>query len=304
MLPLAGSKANVSWSRDPSKNPPSFSFVWVNHTGRPTGNTGVNVGVTNSTTAGSKEVPYPSPGRYKLSIFEALNVVSYLDDPLFTNKQETIVLAPDGSALLSSELSTPPSSVSSTSGEDSNTALPSSTPPESASQTRSSMSVPIVVGTIGGSLMLGLMAFIIRYYFRKRRSTAGRQTSSLDIDPFLTQLSEKNVVSSKSDGIAAQRPQQPEPDTVAQQGPDTTKPESPPSIDPPENASATRTPTVAQNTVEGLVNVAPSSRREMQVLTTDELAVELNQRLQEEGRWDVDESLPGYPESNHGRSRS
>ncbi|KAL0057352.1 hypothetical protein AAF712_016008 [Marasmius tenuissimus] len=158
--------------------------------------------------------------------------------------------------------------------------------------------VAIVVSAIGGFLMIGVIALILRCYLRKRRSAAGRQRSSLDIDPFLTQPSEKNVIASKSDGTATQQlSKQPEANIVVRhdigRASDTK-------MERPSFGSENTTTTVSQNNVEDPVNVARTSRREMQVFTTDELAVELNQRLHEEGRWDVDEALPGYPESNHG----
>ncbi|KAJ8079996.1 hypothetical protein PM082_016822 [Marasmius tenuissimus] len=191
--------------------------------------------------------------------------------------------------------------------------VPSVTAPESrppsASQATSSTPLPVVaiaVSAIGGLLILGLVAIIFRCYLRKRHSAAGRQTSPLNINPFLTQPSEKNVIPSKSDDsdtAIQQRFQHPEAHIMAHQESDT-KAEPPPLIDSPNNAVATGTPTVVENGVEGPTNVTLASRTEMRVFTTDELAVELNQRLQEEGRWDVDESLPGYPESNYGRSHS
>ncbi|KAK1226705.1 hypothetical protein PQX77_010308 [Marasmius sp. AFHP31] len=192
--------------------------------------------------------------------------------------------------------------------------VPSNTAPESrpsivpeAPETPSSTPLPvvaIVVSAIGGFLVFGLVAFILRWHLRKRRSAAGRQKSPLSIDPFLTQPSEKNAIPSKFDDTAIQpRPDQPEVGIMVYHdvGRDpATKVEPRPLGS--ESTTTTDTPLVSQNGVEGLVNVALTSRREIQLFTTDELAVELNQRLQEEGRWDVNESLPGYPESNHGRS--
>ncbi|KAK1231210.1 hypothetical protein PQX77_005680 [Marasmius sp. AFHP31] len=194
--------------------------------------------------------------------------------------------------------------------------VPSITAPESrpssapkTPETPSSTPLPVVaiaVSAIGGFLIFGLIAFILRCYLRKRRSAAGRQTSPLGIDPFLTQPSEKNAIPSKSDDTdIQQRPKQPEVDIVVHhdvgRDPDTKVERRSLGSD---STTATNTLAVSQNGVEGLVNVAPTSRREVQTLTTDELAVELNQRLQEEGRWDVDESLPEYLENNHRSSRS
>ncbi|KAL0058961.1 hypothetical protein AAF712_014328 [Marasmius tenuissimus] len=314
---VARLKANVTWGRDPSKDPSSFVLVWVTFGTEDLQQGGVPVNVANSTVSGVTEVPYPDAGWYQLGMTEAaLSALTH--GPLFISDREVRVSEASGDTFFtSSGPSTVPTSASIKAIH--STELPSSTASGSesrpsasddASQTRKLPIVPIVVGAIVGSiLMLGSVVFILRCYLRKRRSAG--QTPSLEIYPFRMQPSEK-AISPKSDYEAAQqRTQRPEADITIHQDigrdPDI-KLAPPPDWADPEDTLPASTLVLVRNGVDGLVDVAlapATPRSAMQVFTTDELVMELNQRLQEEGQlWDVDESLPGYPESDQRRSRS
>ncbi|KAK1223026.1 hypothetical protein PQX77_014103 [Marasmius sp. AFHP31] len=175
--------------------------------------------------------------------------------------------------------------------------------PSDVSQTHRStpMAVaPIVAGTIGGLLMLGVIALAVRCHLRKRRS--GTQTSVI-ISPFLTHESGNRAVPTVTDGTGirqgSERPGINQ-GTISRNFPDTEfEPPPPVNLEYAEDASSTAITPVAQSSLEGasLTRAVPY-RPDMRVFTTDELVMELKQRLWEEGRWELDESLPGYPESD------
>ncbi|KAJ8090128.1 hypothetical protein PM082_018712 [Marasmius tenuissimus] len=325
----SGSITHVPWSREPDKDPQTFEFVWVTsgsgdlHFQRT--NIIVNLNDTNQK-GETTDVPFPQkPGPYRLAIFGV--PFAPANEPLFTDDQEVVVEPLDGSMAMpprgtptnaidttqsgSSSQRTTQSPANSTSSLSSGT-TPKNTPasqPSNASQTHNSGQVPLapmVGGVIGGVLVPGLAVFAIRCYLRKRRS---KSQGSLDIDPFPAHLSEPKVCPPESDGTASQqRHEQPDinQDDIATRdvgrNPDTK-------VDPLPlvhlqyaGNTISATPPV-ENGLEGPnVARATTSRPELEVFTTDELVVALNQRLQEEGRWEIEESLPGYPESNQGRS--
>ncbi|KAJ8090108.1 hypothetical protein PM082_018691 [Marasmius tenuissimus] len=159
----------------------------------------------------------------------------------------------------------------------------------------------MVGGVIGGVLALGLILFAFRRYLRKRRSKA---QDPLDIDPFPTHHSEPKALSPASGDTTAQQPLEiNQDDRYIGHDPDA-KVEHQPLVHLRYAEDASSTTPAVQNGVNN-INIAPAvfPRSGIEVFTTDELVVALNQRLQEEGRWEIDESLPGYPESDQGRSR-
>ncbi|KAL0057075.1 hypothetical protein AAF712_016303, partial [Marasmius tenuissimus] len=189
--------------------------------------------------------------------------------------------------------------------------------PSDVSQARNSPPVrvvPVVLGAISGLLMLGVIAFALQCYLRKRRSWS---PSSFHVYPVLTQISQTRVFSPESDGTTAQQgPHEPGVSraNIVARGIDydpDAKSDWPPLVDleyaQPEVTSLTPTttaPVVQIIPVDPNATTAVAFRLGMGVFTTDELAVELNQRLREEGRWDNRESLPEYSsEGGHGRSR-
>ncbi|KAJ8080002.1 hypothetical protein PM082_016828 [Marasmius tenuissimus] len=69
--PHSGSKANVSWSRDPSLGDPrGFSFAWLSINSAPFRSLGINpVVIESDRLAGDVQLIYPSPGQYNIGIF-------------------------------------------------------------------------------------------------------------------------------------------------------------------------------------------------------------------------------------------
>ncbi|KAK1229116.1 hypothetical protein PQX77_007848 [Marasmius sp. AFHP31] len=323
--PVAGLDASVPWIRDPSEDPLTFQLVW-RYIERPGERLpGASVAVQQDTSSGVMYIPYPMPGRYHIAIFGVANG-NLTTDFLCTGAQEIEVQGSTNTLTTSTgalTIFTPPTNgreggastqTSATSGEGSKTTLPlqsSSTAAESqppnASQTHSSTRVvvaPLVGGVICGVLALASILFALRWYLRKRRSKA---QDPLDIDPFPTHPSEPKSLSPGSDDTTTQQHSDTNQDDITarhiDRNPDAKVERQPPvHLRFAEDASST-TPAV-QNGVDGMY-VAPGAfpRPGIEVFTTDELAFALNQRLQEEGRWEIDESLPGYPDSDQGRSR-
>ncbi|KAL0056607.1 hypothetical protein AAF712_016788 [Marasmius tenuissimus] len=325
-MPATGQNATVQWSRDPSKDPRNFQLVW-RFIDRPAAKLpGIFVDVLQDIAQDVAQVQYPAPGRYHIAIF-AVTPDHPTGDFICTGAQAIEVLAPSNSISISSG----PSSISTTSTGDeegetssrtndastsknregSKTTLfpgfPSTTaesPPHNASQIPSSTRIavgPIVGGAIGGVLALGLILFAFRWYLQKRRSKA---QGPLNIDPFPAHHSEPKALSPGSGDTTTQQPLEVnQDDRYIGRDPDA-KVEHQPLVHLRYAEDASSTTPVVRNGVDD-TNVAPAAlpRPGIEVFTTDELVVALNQRLQEEGRWEIDESLPGYPESDQGRSR-
>ncbi|KAK1215315.1 hypothetical protein PQX77_022074 [Marasmius sp. AFHP31] len=177
--------------------------------------------------------------------------------------------------------------------------------PHNASQNHSSTPAPvasIVGGVIGGVLAVGLIFFVLRWRMRRRRSQA---QGFLDIEPFPTHPSKPKVPTPESDNTTPQQHSATNQDDIAARHDPDAKAERQPLVHSGryvEDVSST-TPAV-QNSLDGTnVNSASLHRPGiLEVFTTDELVDALNQRLREEGRWETDESLPGYPDSDQGRS--
>ncbi|KAJ8090130.1 hypothetical protein PM082_018714 [Marasmius tenuissimus] len=379
-----GRETQVNWGRDPTKDSPTFEFVWIATESGERERTNVGIDLTSTDikkTGDTINVLYPKPGRYNLAIYSV--PVNLADNPLFTGNQEIRVedspddtttsetsvtsttisiirlpqssLAPSqtntgttssGRGTTTNILSVPPTpsasnvtnmetsqstlssnartttSESATSREVSNTTLSATATtrnyPSNVSQTRNAPPVrvvPIVVGAISGLLMLGVIAFTLRCYLRKRRSASH---SSFHIYPVSTQLSQSRDSLPESDSTTAQQgPHGPGVSraNIVAQGIDydlDTKSDWPALVDPdcaePEVTSltpATTAPVVQRILVDPNAATAVAFRLGMGVFTTDELAVELNQRLREEGRWDNRESLPEYSsDSGYARLRS
>ncbi|KAJ8090125.1 hypothetical protein PM082_018709 [Marasmius tenuissimus] len=169
------------------------------------------------------------------------------------------------------------------------TTSPSASRPTGLSQAHKSNSVPvapIVGGVIVGLLKLGAIACSIQCNLRKRRSKAQ--------EPHGTALQQHLQQSGiNQDDIAAHSLDR---DSDA-------KLEQPSVVHLRYAENATSTPGI-QDSLEGLyvASVLPYKPK-IEPFTTDQSVVASNRRLQEEGRWETDESLPGYPGSDQGRSR-
>ncbi|KAL0056805.1 hypothetical protein AAF712_016582, partial [Marasmius tenuissimus] len=168
--------------------------------------------------------------------------------------------------------------------------------------------VPVIAGTIGGVLIVIVVTFAVRCYLRER--CPGMQ--ALDINTFPTHVSGNGAIPpDTNDTDIQQGSEQPHINQVdigvRHSGRADTKLEPPPSVnlEHAEDACPATIASAARNSLEG-PNVVPATpfRSEMGAFTTDELVVELKQRMREEGRWDRDESLPGYTESDQGTSHS
>ncbi|KAL0061058.1 hypothetical protein AAF712_012120 [Marasmius tenuissimus] len=134
---------------------------------------------------------------------------------------------------------------------------------------------------------------------------------ALDINPFPTHVSGNGAIPpDTNDTDIQQGSEQPHINQVdiggRHYGRADTKPEPPPSanLEYAKDACSATIASATQNSLEGGLNfiLATPVRPEMGAFTTEELVVELKQRMQEEGRWNRDESLPGYPESDQGIS--
>ncbi|KAL0056831.1 hypothetical protein AAF712_016556 [Marasmius tenuissimus] len=334
--PKPGSKIVASWSRDPFKDPRTFEFGWIEIGTNATHIhlTGSTINITETTTVGSMEVTYPfesggplfindqeidveSPtggtitssesSAFATTTSERLQATSETSLSGHDDPSQTDDLSGPSIHLTSSQSSAMSTSVS-------NAPLPSETQctmsesqPSDVSQTHHSdplAVVPVVAGTIGGVLMIVMVAFAARCYLRERRS--GMQTRG--INPFLTHESENRGILTDTDSTGVQQ-RSGRPGTNQaniDRSPDTELGPPPPVIleYTEDTSSATAITAAVRSSLEGpsIARAAPY-RQELRVFTTDELAAELKQRLWEEGRWELDESLPGYPESDQGTSQ-
>ncbi|KAK1215316.1 hypothetical protein PQX77_022075 [Marasmius sp. AFHP31] len=323
--PETGSMALVPWSRE-STDPTTFEFVWTTIDSKGLRETGVIVNVTNAILFSNTQVPYPESGHYHLAIYGV--PFASTNGPLFTSDQEVTVENVGGASTL---ISSGPSAFPATEGQStvtlgvtnsgSRTIVRSSTKtilsfdssstttesqPHAASQNHISTPAPvapIVGGVIGGVLTVGLILFVLRWRLQRGRSQA---QGSLDIEPFPTYPSKPKVPPPESGNSTPQQHSATHQDDIAARytyrDPDA-KVEHQPLVHPRYAEDTSSTTPAVQNGLDG-TNVAPVTfpRPGIEVFTTDELAFALNQRLQEEGRWDIDETLPGYPDSSQGRS--
>ncbi|KAK1222664.1 hypothetical protein PQX77_014480 [Marasmius sp. AFHP31] len=380
IAPSPGLNALVTWTRDLSKDPDTFEFVWMPIGSTDIQRTGVSVNVTAQPTIAQGALailPYPAEGLYHLAIFGVPGFSDRASEPLLTSSYKIKVEPAVGSAVTSSiELSTTPTTATTsglwgsiltpsltltsttndrpgrtsisrpsvpttsessatdtedsdslrpsttqtsmlesfTSSEHSDSSLPSSATvknqPSDSSQAHRPTSfavVPIVAGTIGGVLTVVVVVFAVQCYLRERCS--GTQT--LDVNPFLTQVSRNRAVPPDTHDTSSQQgsaqPSIIQTDIGAlgvSRDPETQlEPPPPVSLENVENTCSATIASAARNNLER-PNVVPATpfKPEMGVFTTDELVVELKQRMREEGRWERDESLPGYPESDQGTS--
>ncbi|KAJ8090132.1 hypothetical protein PM082_018716 [Marasmius tenuissimus] len=297
-------------------DPTTFEFVWKpTILGKPQ-ERGFIVDSTDPTTSGNAtELLYPNPGQYRLAIFSVPRDLA--SDLLFTSTQEILVedLANSDSGELGSSMIS--DTVTTNNGQKATslfnanlagaTPLPSNTTSQdqrfNVSDPGNSAPVPvfpIVIGAIGGVLTMVLLAFILRCYLRKRRS---KGQGLFDINPFATRSAAPRILPPVSDSTAPlQHPQQPDiyQESIAARSidhdADTDAEAGHLPIYPQYTENTTFTPPAIQDDLEE-PNIAPpaasTTRTGMAMFTTDELVVELNQRLQEEGRWKIDESLPG-----------
>ncbi|KAK1229115.1 hypothetical protein PQX77_007847 [Marasmius sp. AFHP31] len=337
---VAGAKISVSYSRGLPEEPADIVFVWLRMPKgdpRPTSRT-LN---GTSPLSGVIEVECPDPGKWELAAFESpfsseakllfareeeieVTEPSGSNAPsnsVTTTSTETHTSVPNSG--IPPPISSPTSRTTPSPGSSSTTAerwanpssrrnlriqstfvLPRSQPhdaPQNHSSTPAPVA-PIVGGIIGGALAVALILFVLRCRLRRRRFQA---QGSLNIEPFPTHPSEPKVSPPGSDNTTPQQHTGTNQDDIAARytyrDPDA-KVERQPLVH-LQYAEDTSTTPAVQNGLDG-TNVAPATfpRPGIEVFTTDELAFALNQRLQEEGRWEIDESLPGYPDSDQGRS--
>ncbi|KAK1229113.1 hypothetical protein PQX77_007845 [Marasmius sp. AFHP31] len=310
---VAGTTVNVTYNREFPGDPADIVFVWLpmpKGDPRPTKDT---LDGTSPVPSGEIEVECPDPGKWKLAAFESpFNPSEGRGTLLAIREEEIEVTEPSGSNAPTSSATTistdTPTSVSSPTSRTTSSPGSSSTTAESqphdASQNHSSTPAPVapIVGSvIGGVLAVGLILSVLRWRMRRRRSQA---QGSLDIEPFPTQPSEPKVPPPESGNTTPQQHSGTNQDDIALGRDPDAKVERQPLVHLRYTEDTSSTAPAVQNGVDGMT-VAPGAfpKPGIEVFTTDELVFALNQRLQEEGRWEIDESLPGYPDSDQGRSR-
>ncbi|KAL0568438.1 hypothetical protein V5O48_013544 [Marasmius crinis-equi] len=277
--PVEGAKVSVSWSRDTAKDPRLFEFEWLPISDQfPEMDSLVEVGASDA--SGTTELTFPPKGQYRLAILSDPTA-----SPLFTSDQ-AIEVGGNSTTSGSSTSSGGAQTSTQTSG------LATQTPGPSGSH---STSLGQILGaTLAGLFALSLVISGIRLRSRhkhQRQAHARRPEPDL-IDPELT-------VDPLPSGLDAETRQsrpaskklEPTPEPVQHtavveasdvMNTDTTVSEPPP----PANAL----PVVDESRVGPFAG-----------FTTDELVLELNQRIQtEDGQWDENETLPEYPGSERG----
>ncbi|KAL0575923.1 hypothetical protein V5O48_006053 [Marasmius crinis-equi] len=180
-------------------------------------------------------------------------------------------------------------SANQTSGSSTQTQPPSQTPTSSASHR--ALLGPIIGGTLGGLFGLGLIisALWLFYSHKRRQQTRAHQpepdVSDFGVDPFPYG---RDAKTRRSQPIPEKLPLSPKHmQAEAKQSPDMTPPSG-------TTNAAMREPNTL--TVPGERINQQATLGNAAGLTTDELVMELNQRI----RWNDNETLPEYPGSERG----